>query len=93
MATAIMVSLSTHLVRTLALCGPSPYWHSGTPGVPNSSRMCDYLQIVVITVIGTLVSGYCRCCAASVRLLLLLLLLNLWELRCTDVWSAVGLDE
>jgi hypothetical protein len=52
MATVMMVSLFAYLVRTPAVCGPSPYCHSSTPRVPDSSRMCDHIQIVVIIVVG-----------------------------------------
>jgi len=51
MATAMMVSLFAYLVRTLAVCSPSPYCHSGAPGVPDSGRMCDHIWIVIITVV------------------------------------------
>jgi hypothetical protein len=59
-ATAMMVSLFAYLARTPAMCGPPPYCHSGTPGVPDSSRMCDHIQIVVITVIGHTSVGLLR---------------------------------
>jgi hypothetical protein len=51
-ATAMMVSIFAYLVRTPAVCGPSPYYHSSTPGVPDSGRMCDHIRIVIITVVG-----------------------------------------
>src|SRR6266853_2110709 len=65
-ATAMMVTLFTYLARTLALCSPLPYCHSGTPRVPDSSRMCDHIRIVIITVVRRTGVGpswvlCCRC--------------------------------
>jgi hypothetical protein len=42
------------------MCGPSPYCQSGTSGVPDSGRMCDHIQIVVITVVGRTGVGLSR---------------------------------
>jgi hypothetical protein len=60
MATAMMVSLFAYLARTPAVCSPSPYCQSGTPGVPDSGRMCDHIRIVIITVVGRTGVGLSR---------------------------------
>jgi len=85
-ATAMMVSLFAYLARTLAMCGPSPYCHSGTPGVPDSGRTCDHIRIVVITVIGRTGVGPSRvsCCWRQIVVVVVVESVGVEVQRCVE---------